>query len=217
MATNPRTDKDRLMIRQDVFVIAVLCAGSLSIIPRRADAQSPCAQSKVAFVRGEAILNSDSEYVRADSALQAQNDQYQVEVQKMQATLDSAASAYQNKSTLLTPTAKTAELQKLQDQRTQMNQRVSDLRQKALDQRQQLLQPIETRVQDIIDGMRAEYNCALILDANSQAGVILSADRSLDLTDRVIARLKGSKPAPPAAPAPGTGLKPPSPTPARKP
>lgn len=215
MATNPRTDKDRLMIRQEVFVIAVLCAASLSTAPGRAGAQSPCAQSKVAFVRGEAILNSDSEYVRADSALTAQNNQYQLQVQQMQATLDSAASEYQNKSTLLTPTAKTAELQKLQDQRTQMDQRVSDLRQKALDQRQQLLQPIETRVQDIIDGMRAEYNCAIIFDANSQAGVILSADRSLDLTDRVIARLKGSKTPPP--PAPGPGLKPPSPTPAHKP
>ncbi len=216
MATNPRTDKDRLMIRHEVFAIAVLCAGSLSVATSRAGAQSPCAQSKVAFVRGEAILNSIPDYVRADSSLQLQNNEYQQQIQQMQATLDSAASAYQEKSTLMTPTAKTAELKKLQDQRTQMDQRVSDLRQKALDQRQQLFQPIETRVQDIIDGMRAEYNCAIILDANSQAGVILSADKSLDLTDRVIARLKSSESSPPP-PAPAAGLRPPSPTPVRKP
>jgi hypothetical protein len=42
----------------------------------------------------------------------------------------------------------------------------------------------------------------MILDVGAQASVVVAADKRLDLTDRVLARLKSQGP-PPAAPASG--------------
>jgi hypothetical protein len=66
--------------------------------------------------------------------------------------------------------------------------------------------------------MRAEYGCSLIFDANTQGSGIASVDKSIDLTQRVIDRLKaaGDGPATPAA-KPPTGIKPPAAVAPKKP
>jgi Skp family chaperone for outer membrane proteins len=47
-------------------------------------------------------------------------------------------------------------------------------------------------VNAVIEGMRAEGNYAFIFDVSSQAGNIVAADRSLDLTEKVIEKLKAT-------------------------
>jgi outer membrane protein len=66
----------------------------------------------------------------------------------------------------------------------------------------QLVKPIMERVQAVIETIRAEDNYAVILDVGAQVSVVVAADKRLDLTDRVLARLKSAAP-PAAAPASG--------------
>src|SRR6266446_2397865 len=65
----------------------------------------------------------------------------------------------------------------------------------------QLVKPIMERVQTVIEAIRAEDNYALILDVGAQVSVVVAADKRLDLTDRVLARLKsqGIPAAPPVS------------------
>jgi len=56
---------------------------------------------------------------------------------------------------------------------------------------------------EIIEAVRAEDNYAMIFDVGSQTSVIVAADKNLDITDKVMARLKAA-PRPAAAPKTGT-------------
>jgi hypothetical protein len=49
---------------------------------------------------------------------------------------------------------------------------------------------MQTRLQAIIDGIRAESNFSFVIDLDNPASAnIVSYDRSLDITDRVVRRL----------------------------
>jgi len=55
---------------------------------------------------------------------------------------------------------------------------------------QELLQPIQARVNSVIQGIRAEMNYTLILDADVAGGLIAAADPALNITARVLQRLQ---------------------------
>src|SRR5205807_6493689 len=54
----------------------------------------------------------------------------------------------------------------------------------------ELVKPIMQRVQTVIEAIRAEDGYAVILDVGAQVSVVVAADKKLDLTDRVLARLR---------------------------
>ena len=62
-----------------------------------------------------------------------------------------------------------------------------------LGRQRELLEPIQSRVTAVIEGIRAEGNFAIIFDITAPGSGIVTADKSLDLTDRVIARLQAGK------------------------
>ena len=57
-----------------------------------------------------------------------------------------------------------------------------------------LVRPIMEQVQKVIETIRAEDGYSMILDVGSQASVVVAADKKLDLTDRILARLKTMPP-----------------------
>src|SRR6266540_4101473 len=77
------------------------------------------------------------------------------------------------------------EIQKLQ----RMETRTNELQDRARQREQELLAPIQARVNSIIQGLRAELNYALILDADAAGGLIAAADPALNITARVLQRL----------------------------
>jgi outer membrane protein len=62
------------------------------------------------------------------------------------------------------------------------------------------VKPIMDQIRKVLDDIRQEDGYAFILDAGSDAGVIVAADRNLDITEKVITRLK---PVPITAASPG--------------
>jgi outer membrane protein len=58
----------------------------------------------------------------------------------------------------------------------------------------ELVRPIMDQVQKVIEAIRTEDGYSMILDVGSQASVVVAADKKLDLTDRVLARLKTMPP-----------------------
>jgi outer membrane protein len=61
----------------------------------------------------------------------------------------------------------------------------------------ELIRPIMENLQKVIEQVRAEDGYAMIFDVASQTSVIVAADKSLDITQKVLAKVK-------AAPAPKT-------------
>src|ERR671911_611986 len=166
-----------------VSAIAVSLAG-----PELLAAQQ--GSSKIAYVNTQAILKQTPGYVKAESTFSKELANYRVEVQKLQASLDSAASDFDQQSVMLSPTQRAAKRKDLQAQQQKLEQRTQELQQRAATRERELLDPIQTKVNSIIEGVRAAGNYAIIFDVSSPNSGIVTADKSLDLTQKVIQQLK---------------------------
>jgi outer membrane protein len=166
-----------------VGLAALSVAGTGSLAAQQA---SP----KIAFVNTQAILKQTPGYVKAESAFTKELATYRVEVQKLQASLDSAASDFDQQSVMLSPTQRAAKRKDLQAQQQKLEQRTQELQQKAATRERELLEPIQSKVNSVIEGVRAAGNYAFIFDVSSPNSGIVTADKSLDLTQRVIQQLK---------------------------
>jgi outer membrane protein len=145
---------------------------------------------KVAFVNTQAILKQTPGYVKAESTFTKELANYRVEVQKLQASLDSAASDFDQQSVMLSPTQRAAKRKDLQAQQQKLEQRTQELQQQAATRERELLDPIQSKVNSVIEGVRAAGNYAMIFDVSAPNNGIVTADKSLDLTQRVIQQLK---------------------------
>src|SRR3954452_5468672 len=167
-----------------VGLVALLAAGTGSLAAQQGG------NPKIAFVNTQAILKQTPGYVKAESTFTKELATYRVEVQKLQAGLDSAASDFDQQSVMLSPTQRAAKRKDLQAQQQKLEQRTQELQQKAATRERELLDPIQTKVNTVIEGVRAAGNYAMIFDVSAPNNGIVTADKSLDLTQRVIQQLK---------------------------
>lgn len=166
-----------------VSLIAVLLAG-----PELLAAQQ--AGTKVGYVNTQMILKQTPGYVKAESTFTKELEGYRVEVQKLQASLDSAASDFDQQSVMLSPTQRAARRKDLQAQQQKLEQRTQELQQRAATRERELLDPIQSKVNSVIEGIRAAGNYAIIFDVSAPNNGIVTADKGIDLTQRVIQQLK---------------------------
>ena len=145
---------------------------------------------KIAYVNTQAILKQTPGYVKAESTFTKELATYRVEVQKLQASLDSAASDFDQQSVMLSPSARAAKRKDLQAQQQKLEQRTQELQQQAATRERELLDPIQSKVNSVIEGVRAAGNYAMIFDVSAPNNGIVTADKTLDLTQRVIQQLK---------------------------
>jgi outer membrane protein len=146
--------------------------------------------SKVGYVNTQTILKQTPGYVKAESTFTKELEVYRVEVQKLQATLDSAASDFDQQSVMLSPTQRAAKRKDLQAQQQKLEQRTQELQQRAATRERELLDPIQSKVNSVIEGIRAAGNYAIIFDVSAPNNGIVTADKGIDLTQRVIQQLK---------------------------
>jgi outer membrane protein len=163
---------------------ALVTAGTGSLAAQQA------AAPKLAYVNTQAILKQTPGYVKAESTFTKELANYRVEVQKLQASLDSAASDFDQQSVMLSPTQRAAKRKDLQAQQQKLEQRTQELQQQAATRERELLDPIQNKVNSVIEGVRAAGNYAMIFDVSAPNNGIVTADKTLDLTQRVIQQLK---------------------------
>ena len=145
---------------------------------------------KIAYVNSQAILKQTPGYAQAESTFAKELESYRGEVQKLQASLDSSASDFEQQSVMLSPTQRAAKRKDLEGQQQNLEKRTQELQQKAATRERELLDPIQSKVNSVIEGMRASGNYAMIFDVSAPNSGIVTADKSLDLTQKVIQQLK---------------------------
>jgi outer membrane protein len=173
-----------------LVVVRVWIGLAALLVPGTGSLAAQAGNPKIAYVNTQAILKSTPGYVTAESTFTKELATYRVEVQKLQASLDSAASDFDQQSVMLSPTQRAAKRKDLQAQQQKLEQRTQELQQKAATRERELLDPIQTKVNSVIEGVRAAGNYAMIFDVSAPNNGIVTADKSLDLTQRVIQQLK---------------------------
>jgi outer membrane protein len=158
-------------------------------------APSPAAAQggqKIGYINARAVLLATPGYAQAESTYNREIAGFRSEVEKLQNALDSAAADFEQKSVMLSASAKTAKRKDLEAQRDKLEQRANELRDKAAQREQELLAPLHGKVNDAIESVRAEGGYALIFDVSANDGLIVAADKSLEVTQKVIDKIKAT-------------------------
>jgi len=175
---------------------------ALALAPAAARAQQA---QKLGFVDSNEIIEATPGIAEAKAAYEKQAEQWKSELVGKQKELTDLQEEYKKQAAILSPEKKTEKEQIiLQKQREAQDyfQTKFGPQGEASTREKELLKPIYDRINKAIEEVRAEEGYALIFDV--QAGALAAGDPSLDVTERVVAKLKaqGATAAASTAPAP---------------
>ncbi|MEK6688652.1 MAG: OmpH family outer membrane protein [Gemmatimonadota bacterium] len=169
-------------------VIMALVLVLVSVAPASVVGQAP-APGRVAFVNARAVLQGMPGYAQAESTFAKEVDAGQVEVARLQTALDSAVADFQQQQVMLSPSNRSAKQKELEGRNQALQQRSNAIRQRLAAREEELLSPMQERLTAIIEGIRAEGNYSMVIDVSAQGLGIVTFDKALDITQRVIQRL----------------------------
>ncbi|MEO7083237.1 MAG: OmpH family outer membrane protein [Gemmatimonadaceae bacterium] len=187
--------------------IALTCA----LTARGASAQAGA--GKIVFVNSQALMEAAPGRAAAEATLTKEGDALRAQVQKMQDSINVHLAKYQKDEPTLSATVKDTRQKALQSEETDLQATQLKLQQAWQGRQTEVMAPITDLVKSVLDAIRTEEGYAMILDNAPGAGAgIVSADKNLDITDKVVSRLKATparaiatpasqKPGAPAAPA----------------
>lgn len=169
----------------------ILAVVGLVFVALPVQAQKSDASPKVVYVNTQALLNVAPGYAAAESTYSAESKAWSAELKKMSDGIQSMVADYQKALARhgmdsLTDAAKQAREKAIQDKQKAFSDRQSQLQQQAQQRENDLMAPVMQSVKETLEKIRAENGYSLILD--SQA--VVAADKNLDITDNVVARLK---------------------------
>ena len=78
----------------------------------------------------------------------------------------------------------------IQAKQAEFDQKVGQMEQDMQKRQYDLIQPMMTQIREVLDAIRNEEHYTFIFDVGNDPGLIVAADKNLDITDRVLGRLK---------------------------
>jgi outer membrane protein len=192
----------RVLLRASVFALAtsLIVAGTARAQTGASGAQVPV---KIGYINSALLLQQAPGRAEAEAQFDREVGTYRQQLSRMNDSLNALMAAFDRDAPKLDTLARATRGKLIRDRETEYQDRARGLDSTMQARQAQLVKPIMERVQGVIEAIRAEDGYSLILDVGSpQASIVVAADKRLDLTDRVLARLKSQGP-PPAAPASG--------------
>jgi len=171
----------------------VIAAVGLLLVSMPASVRAQAQSIKIGYIKSQAILEQTPGYAAADSTLGKERKAIQDTLQRMQQQWDSTMKAFDQQSIALSSTAKQAKQRELQSTQQRLQQRQTEMESRFQQRQQELFQPIQARIFGVVQGIRAEGNYSFIFDMDAPNNSILFADPSLDITAKVIERLRQPK------------------------
>jgi outer membrane protein len=178
----------RALLRAAPIALALLTALSL---PARAQGV------KVAYVQTSVLLEQAPGRAEAEAQFEKETGTYRDQIKRMSDSLNAMIADFQKRSTGLTATARETQGKGIQAKEAEYQRRTQELEQKAQGRQNELVQPILDKIKGAIEEVRVEGGYAMIFNAD-QGSPIVAVDKSLNVTDRVLTKLKGTTAAAPA-------------------
>ena len=158
------------------------------------------AAAKFGYVNSAKILADAPGRAEAENQFNTEVKAYQAQLQRMQDSLQLLAANFDKEAPKLDSVTRETRAASIRAKEADYQKRAQTLDTQMQNRQAELVRPIMEQLQKIIEQVRAEDNYAMIFDVGSQTSVIVAADKSLDITEKVMARMK-SAPKPAAAPA----------------
>jgi outer membrane protein len=180
------------LVLVSLAAVAVLATAPTALLGQGSQAApAPAAGPvKIAFISSQEILQNTPGYAVAESTYRKELQASQTEYQKLQQQLDSAVQVFDQQSIALSPAARAAKQKDLQTMQQRVEQRSTELQERLRQREQELLGPLRARINSVIQGIRAEMNYSVVFDADAAGGLVAAADPALNITARVLQRLR---------------------------
>jgi outer membrane protein len=144
---------------------------------------------RIGFIRASTVLRQMPGYQKAESTWTSEAQVTQAQMQRMQAAWDSTLTEFRQRSAMMTPSARTNREKQLQAQGDSLDKQFQSLRERIDARERELLTPMQTKLQAVIDGVRGELGLVMVIDLdNPSSANIISYDKTLDISDRVARR-----------------------------
>ena len=205
-------------------VRAAALALTLSVLAApSALAQGP---QKFAYINSQLVLQQAPGRADLEAQLKKEMDGYSKRINVMQDSVETMIAAYDKEQATLAPAVRTQRQEAINKKRAAFAQEAQQLEQKAEESRETISRPLMEMFNRVLNEVRAEEGYAFVFDVGSPAQVIVAADKNLDITEKVIARMRtvaaatrpaSGRPAAGTPPRPGgpvaapTGVRPPPP------
>jgi len=157
--------------------LAVLGALVLPAATGMLYAQAPAVAQKFAYVDSRAILQKAPGSAAIQAQITKERADAQASVSKMQDSLRAMYDAYMKEKAL-------------QAKNGEFDQRVAQMDQDMQKRQYDLMQPMMAQIRTVLDAIRMEDSYTFIFDVGNDPGLIVAADKNLDITERVLSRLK---------------------------
>ena len=159
---------------------------------------------KIAYITSSILLDQAPGRAAAESLFAREAQPMQAQIKRMSDSLDAMVAAFEKKQASLTATQRDAQTKDIQAKQASFQQRARELQDKQNARQGELVQPILDRIKAAIEDVRVEGGYSFILNAD-QGSPIVAVDKNLNVTDRVLAKLReksGTTATKPTAPAP---------------
>lgn len=178
-----------VVVRRLALGLAFSTLGSTAFAQAPQASPSQPAAGRIGFIRATNVLRQMPGYARAESTWTREAENTQKEMQRMQAAWDSTVAEFRQRSAMMTPSQRTAREKQLDAQGDSLNAKFQSLRDRIDARERELLTPMQTKLQAVIDGVRTELGLYMVIDLdNPSSANIISYDKSLDISDRVARR-----------------------------
>jgi outer membrane protein len=167
-----------------IFAPMMAVAGLLAIAAPLS-AQAP---AKVGYLDTRRIIQEAPGAVDARTTLEREMQGFETRLQAMEDSMRTMTQDYQQRSLVMSAEAKQRREQEIMQKQQDFQRQAQEMQQQAQRRQQDLMEPIMQRVEQAISDVRKAEGFAIVFDAASEA--IVSADPALDLTQKVIERLR---------------------------
>jgi len=163
-----------------------------------AQSSPPVVPVKIGYINSALLLQQAPGRAEAEAQFEREVGVYRQQIQRMDDSLRTIMAAFDRDAPKLDSGARESRRTSIGQREVEYQSRARGLDSTMQARQAQLVRPIMERVQSVIEAIRSEDGYSMILDVGAQASVVVAADKRLDLTDRVLARLKSQGPPPPA-------------------
>lgn len=181
-----------------LFRTAVAAVFASLVAAPAASAQAPL---RLAYINSQKLLAEAPGRAEAEATYDREMGAARAQLQRMDDSLKTMVAQFEKQAPALDSARRAARGQAIQAKEQEYSQRAQALNQQMQARQAQLARPLMQQVSQVLDQMRRQGGYAMIFDVGVPGTPVVSADSTLDITDRVLARLKQLGPPRATAPA----------------
>ena len=169
------------------------------------------AQQKIAYIQSSVLLDQAPGRASAESLFTRESIPVQAQIKRMSDSLQAIVAAFEKRVPTLTAAQRDAQGKEIQGKEASYQARARELEGKQNQRQNELVAPILDRIKLAIEDVRVEGGYSFIFNVD-QGSPIVAFDKNLNVTDRVMAKLRATPAATAASAKPDAGAPKPAPS-----